>query len=118
MDLLLDAQDEVPETQLTDQDVREEILAVVLREHVTTCRSISSCLYALGCFPDVQDKVRDELNTIFGNNKTRPVSLEDLSKMKYLECVVYESLRMFPSVAFIQRYLTEDFEIGNVLGSV
>jgi cytochrome P450 len=38
--------------------------------------------------------------------------MKDLSEMKYLERVVKESLRIYPSVPFFSRLLKEDVEIG------
>lgn len=45
-------------------------------------------LYLLGLHPEVQEKVVEELNSIFQGDTTRDVSREDLASMKYLECVI------------------------------
>jgi len=41
-----------------------------------------------------------------------PVKYEDLHHMHYLDCVIKETLRLFPTVPLIGRRLTEDLKIG------
>ncbi|XP_076327237.1 cytochrome P450 4c3-like isoform X2 [Tachypleus tridentatus] len=80
--------------------------------HDTTAMGISWTLYLIGLDPVVQKKVQDELDSIFGNDTERPVTVEDTKKMKYLECAIKESLRLFPSVPFFGRLLKEDLVIN------
>jgi cytochrome P450 len=63
------------------------------------------------CFFQTQDKIAEEQNVIFGTSK-RQATLEDMAKMKYLERVVKEAMRLYPPVPMFSRTLSEDLEIG------
>lgn len=49
---------------------------------------------------------------IFGDDRERPVTLDDLSKLEYLEQCLKESLRMFVNAFGVSRLITQDIEIG------
>lgn len=56
--------------------------------------------------------MREEIDSIFGDDKDRPITSDDIAKMKYLDLVIKENLRVYPSVPFIQRHLTSDLKLG------
>ncbi|KAK7864371.1 hypothetical protein R5R35_010970 [Gryllus longicercus] len=82
--------------------------------HDTTSASLCWTLFLLGNYPDVQEKVFEEQASIFQDSGRQP-NTQDLAEMKYLERVIKESLRLYPSVPIIARYLTEDVTVGEHL---
>ncbi|XP_054711969.1 cytochrome P450 4V2-like [Uloborus diversus] len=97
----------------TEEDIRQEVDTFMFEGHDTTAMAISWALYNIGLHPEVQEKIFQELESIFGDDRDRPISADDLKEMKYLECVLKESLRLYPSVAFIAREIKENLPVGN-----
>ncbi len=108
LDLLLDANEQ--QNILSDDDIRQEVDTFMFAGHDTTAAGISWTLYVLGLYPDVQQQVFEELDRIF-NGSDRTAVLEDLNAMKYLERVIKETMRIYPSVPFIGRILSEDVQL-------
>lgn len=52
------------------------------------------------------------MESIFQDTDRRP-TMNDINEMKYLECVIKEILRLYPSSPFIGRTLAEDTQFGN-----
>lgn len=59
-----------------------------------------------------QEKVYQEVRNVL-QNKSTPSTISELHEMKYLENVIKESLRLYPSVPFILRELEQPVQIGN-----
>ncbi|KAH9634630.1 hypothetical protein HF086_009282 [Spodoptera exigua] len=57
-----------------------------------------------------EERIYEECQTILGDSEH--VTMSNLSDMKYLEAVIKEILRLYPSVPFIGREITEDFKLG------
>uniref|UniRef100_T1J576 Cytochrome P450 n=1 Tax=Strigamia maritima TaxID=126957 RepID=T1J576_STRMM len=112
LDLLFDASDNGK--NLSDSDILEEVNTFMFEGHDTTAVGISWALFLLGHHPEIQQKVYEELQSIFGDDHRKHATLEDLKRMKHLECVIKETLRLFPSVPEIGRHLTSDVLIDGV----
>ncbi|XP_043651942.1 cytochrome P450 4c3 [Drosophila teissieri] len=110
LDLLIDASKEG--TVLSNEDIREEVDTFMFEGHDTTSAAISWTLFLLGCHPEYQERVVEELDAIFGDDKETPATMKNLLDMRYLECCIKDSLRLFPSVPMMARMVGEDVNIG------
>ncbi|XP_054460197.1 cytochrome P450 4V2 [Anoplopoma fimbria] len=97
--------------RMSHQDIQEEVDTFMFRGHDTTAASMNWSLHLLGSHPEAHRKVQEELQEVFGTSD-RPANTEDLRKLKYLECVIKEALRLFPSVPFFARSIGEDCHIS------
>ncbi|XP_076327890.1 cytochrome P450 4C1-like isoform X2 [Tachypleus tridentatus] len=93
---------------LTLEDIREEVDTFMFEGHDTTAMGISWTLYLIGLDSFVQKKIQDELDSVFGNDTERSITIEDIKQLKYMDCALKEGLRIFPPVPFIGRTLRED----------
>ncbi|KAK8720436.1 hypothetical protein OTU49_013325, partial [Cherax quadricarinatus] len=110
LDLLLEYSEQ--KTALSDEDIREEVDTFMFEGHDTTAAAINWSLYLIGCYPEIQARVDEELRSIFGDSD-RPVTMADLREMKYTENCIKEALRLFPSVPILARELKEEAVIDN-----
>ncbi|KAL7316548.1 hypothetical protein PS15m_005631 [Mucor circinelloides] len=105
-------------TKTTTTQLRQNIAFFLFAGHDTTANAISLCIYNLAKNPNVQQKLREEVSSILGNDPVidNVPTLEDLKKMEYLDLVIKENLRRSgPVDRIVSRDATEDFIIGGTL---
>ncbi|CAD7087170.1 unnamed protein product [Hermetia illucens] len=113
LDVLL--QSTVDGKPLTNADIREEVDTFMFEGHDTTTSAMSFTLYCLSRHPEVQNRAFQEICAVIGTDKNKPVTYRDLQDLKYLECVIKESMRLYPSVPIIGRKMIEDTKIGDYI---
>ncbi|XP_033935373.1 cytochrome P450 4V2-like [Pseudochaenichthys georgianus] len=110
LDMLLMTTDE-DGNRMNNQEIQEEVDTFMFEGHDTTAASMNWAVHLLGAHPEAHSRVQQELQEVFGTSN-RPANIEDLKKLKYLECVIKEALRLFPSVPFFARNIGEDCHIN------
>ncbi|XP_038210487.1 uncharacterized protein LOC119831263 [Zerene cesonia] len=95
----------------TNLELREEVLTFILAATDTSAVAMGFALKLLGKYPEVQQKVFDEIEAVFGDSD-RLLEKDDLLKLQYLERVIKETLRLYPSVPLLLRTTTEDSRLN------
>nr|XP_049702800.1 cytochrome P450 4d2 [Helicoverpa armigera]WRX06091.1 CYP341B5P [Helicoverpa armigera] len=90
-----------------DMELREEIVLLFVAATDTTTLGASFTSVLLARHPQVQEKVYQELQEVFGDSN-RPVTADDLTRLKYLDAVIRESLRLYPPGPLLLRRADED----------
>mmetsp|Transcript_34424 Transcript_34424/g.73303 ORF Transcript_34424/g.73303 Transcript_34424/m.73303 type:complete len:584 (+) Transcript_34424:80-1831(+) len=82
---------------LSEDFLRDLVLNFLIAGRDTTAQAISWAVYCLSTHPEVQAKARQEVNEVCG---IRGPSYDDLQSLPYLQAVLNEVLRLYPSVPF------------------
>ncbi|KFM63207.1 Cytochrome P450 4V2, partial [Stegodyphus mimosarum] len=96
----------------TYNDIEDEVMTFLYGGYDTASTALYWVLCLLGLQSDIQDRVFQELYSIFGDDKTREVRIEDVKSLVYLEQVIKETLRLYPPVPLIGRENKESIKIG------
>ncbi|XP_031343244.1 probable cytochrome P450 6a14 isoform X2 [Photinus pyralis] len=76
-----------------------------------TSSSVSTfCLYELAKNIEIQRKVRDEIVKVLQKHRGQ-ISYESLADMKYLDQVIYETMRIYPTLAAVTRECVKDYHV-------
>ncbi len=93
----------------SEDDVRDEVATIFLAGHDTTALALTWTSYLLSTSPEVERRLVSELETVLGG---RPAAISDLRRLRYLDCVLHEALRLYPSAWGFSRFASSDCEIG------
>lgn len=69
-------------------------------------------MYNIAKYPEIQEKVQKEVDEVFAMSRSEPTTLAKLNELTYLELVIKETLRLYPSVPIIGRLASEDIELS------
>jgi cytochrome P450 len=96
---LLQVRDDETGEGLTDDELRDQLVTLLLAGHETTATALSWTLYELGKDPAQERKARDAATR--GDND-------------YLEAVLKESMRLHPVIPMVVRHLMKPVTIGGI----
>jgi cytochrome P450 len=97
LSMLLAARHESDGSPMTDREVRDELLTLLVAGHETTATALAWAAERLVRHPDKLARLTDEVGA---------------GETEYLDAVVNETLRLRPVISLVARRLTEPVEIG------
>ncbi len=95
--------------QMTDEQVRDECLTLMLAGHETTANALSFALWLLAQHAEIQEALHAECSRVLNG---RAPTAEDFPRLKYAEKVFAEALRLYPPVWVTARTCSEPYEIA------
>lgn len=76
--------------------------------------AISFSLFQAAKNPEIQAKILEEIHQVLGTDKNVPININHVQQMKFLECFIKETLRIYTTIPFFERQLRENFKLGKV----
>lgn len=103
---LMLARDAETGESMSDQQLQDEVMTLLIAGHETTANALSWVWYLLDRHPEEQERLREELVSVTGG---RPPTVEDLPRLRRLRMVFLETLRLYPPLwMFSRRALAAD----------
>ncbi len=94
---------------MTNQQIRDELVTMLVAGHETTSQALAWTFYALSQDTGIEDRLHAELETVLGGQTP---TFDHLSNLPYTRQVIEETLRLFPPTVAIARRAIEEDEIG------
>nr|KAF7437726.1 hypothetical protein H0235_000117 [Vespula pensylvanica] len=104
----------VKDNEIDEEGIREEVDTFMFAGHDTTAMALVFALLLFAKHKDVQQGIRDEVNTVMQQEGYK-LTISVLREFSYLERCIKESLRLYPSVHIISRYISQDLQLKKYL---
>lgn len=98
---------------MTDEELRDELMTLLLAGHETTATSLAWLLTWLYQYPGVLQNIRAEVAALGGHG--RPVPVDNIAELSYTLAAIKESLRRTPVIPLVGRKLQSHVRVGSLL---
>lgn len=109
LSVLLHAQAENNGNFMSDVQVRDEAMTMLMAGHENTANILAWTWYLLALHPEIYRRMCDEVEQILGE---RAPTLDDLPNLGYLQQILKEALRLYPPAYLVGRQAKCTLEIG------
>lgn len=110
LSMMMRARDEETGEGMTDRQLRDEIISILLSSAETTALTLSWACHELGHHPEAQERLRAEVDEVLADG--RAPRHEDLARLEHTRRIIKETLRLYPPTYFLSRTSTAEADIG------
>ncbi|KAF2886191.1 hypothetical protein ILUMI_19982 [Ignelater luminosus] len=115
MQLLIDIRNNVKDDKgkgigLTFEELAAQAFVFFIAGYETSSTTMTFCLFELASNPDIQQKVREEIEEVLARNDDE-IKYESLAEMKYMGQVIDETLRKYLPLAMLNRKCVLPYKI-------
>jgi cytochrome P450 len=110
LSMLLQVRDEEDGSGMSNKQVRDEVMTMVLAGHETTSLALAWAWTLLAQHPRAEARFHAELDEVLGDRPPQPA---DLPRLTYTSMVVSESLRLYPPAWAIERASICPTQVGD-----
>ena len=108
--MLMLATDAETGEQLTDLQIRDEVITMLVAGTETTANTLAWVLHVLGGRRDLEERLHAEVDSVVGE---RPVTVADVPNLELIRRLVTESLRIYPQAPMLMRRATMPVRLGD-----
>jgi cytochrome P450 len=94
---------------MSEQQIRDEVITMLLAGHETTALTLSWAFYLLSRHSGIDFRLATELREVLGG---RTPTVDDLPRLRVCEHVINEAMRLYPPAWGVGREAVGDCEIG------
>jgi len=112
---LIEARDPETGACFSREQLLDQVCVLFLAGHETSASALGMAVYLLGCFPEVQQRLRAEVLQVLGSRAgapDRPLGFEDLRQLSYGAAIFNETLRLYPPLSFFSRESQSNTELA------
>ncbi|GET03022.1 cytochrome P450 [Rhizophagus clarus] len=99
---------------MTDKEIFRNILDAMSAGTDATANLICFVVYYLEHYPEVKQRMRQEFETVLGNDLTKHITHNDLDELEYCDAVIKETYRHNPIAFFIGRLNVVNDKVGEL----
>ncbi|HEY2066209.1 MAG TPA: cytochrome P450 [Gemmatimonadaceae bacterium] len=94
---------------MSDLQLRDEAMTLMLAGHETTANALMWSLYLLSSHADAEERLHAEVDALGG----RPLVVDDVARLPYTRAILAETMRLFPPAWIVGRRTLSDYHVDD-----